>query len=162
MLKQQNAHAQIRIARGSNQCHGCRPGNFWPVATSGVRDREQWFPTVGGAIFDPGRHFRSSSFHFVSQLCGPGCEPVLQYLARGRVLTTSKWFNFFLRATSSHSNNDAPAHTRVVRRLSHAAMVLLPNPDGSDMKLLLAQTHYLEVVNKWWSKYRGMKPQAVP
>jgi hypothetical protein len=47
-------------------------------------------------------------------------------------------------------------------RLSHAAMLLLPNPDGSDMKLLLAQTHYLGVVNKWWSKYRGMKPQAVP
>jgi hypothetical protein len=47
-------------------------------------------------------------------------------------------------------------------RLSHAAMLLLPNPDGSDMKLLLAQTHYLEVVDKWWSKYRGMKPQAVP
>jgi hypothetical protein len=30
------------------------------------------------------------------------------------------------------------------------------------MKLLVAQTHYLGVVDKWWSKYRGMKPQAVP
>jgi hypothetical protein len=47
-------------------------------------------------------------------------------------------------------------------RLSHAAMLLLPNPDGSDMKLLVTQTHYLGVVDKWWSKYRGMKPQAVP
>jgi hypothetical protein len=28
-------------------------------------------------------------------------------------------------------------------RLSHAAMLLLPNPDGSDMKLLVTQTHYL-------------------
>jgi hypothetical protein len=47
-------------------------------------------------------------------------------------------------------------------RLSPAALILLPNPDGSDMKLLVTQTHYLGVVNKWWSKYRGMKPQAVP
>jgi len=47
-------------------------------------------------------------------------------------------------------------------RLSHAAMVLMPNPSGSDMKLLVACNHYLDVVNKWWSKYRGMKPQAAP
>jgi len=47
-------------------------------------------------------------------------------------------------------------------RLSLAAMVLMPNPSGSDMKLLVACDHYLKVVSKWWSKYRGMKPQAVP
>ena len=47
-------------------------------------------------------------------------------------------------------------------RLSHAAMVLMPNPSGSDMKLLAACVHYLKVVNTWWSKYRGMKPQATP
>jgi hypothetical protein len=47
-------------------------------------------------------------------------------------------------------------------RLSPAALVLLPHPDGSDMKLLATSAHYLEVCNKWWSKYRGMKPQAAP
>jgi hypothetical protein len=30
------------------------------------------------------------------------------------------------------------------------------------MKLLMTRKHYLEVVNIWWSKYRGMKAQAVP
>jgi hypothetical protein len=45
-------------------------------------------------------------------------------------------------------------------RLSHAAIVLLSNPEGSDMELLTTRKHYLEVVNKWWSKYREMKPQA--
>ena len=53
MLKQENAHAWIRIARGSDQCHGCGPGNIWPVATRGIRDCEQWFPTIGGPVFDP-------------------------------------------------------------------------------------------------------------
>jgi len=47
-------------------------------------------------------------------------------------------------------------------RLSLAAMVLLPNPSGRDMNFLMAQRHYLKVVNTWWSKYRGVKPQAVP
>src|SRR5215471_13709517 len=47
-------------------------------------------------------------------------------------------------------------------RLSHAAVVLTSNPEGMDMKLLMTRKHYLEVANKWWSKYRGMKPQAVP
>ena len=47
-------------------------------------------------------------------------------------------------------------------RLSPAAMVLLPNPSGKDIKLLMTQGHYLEVCQKWWSKYRGVKPQAVP
>jgi hypothetical protein len=45
-------------------------------------------------------------------------------------------------------------------RLSHAAVVLVSNPEGSDMKLLMTRKHYLEVVNEWWSKYRGTKPQA--
>jgi hypothetical protein len=47
-------------------------------------------------------------------------------------------------------------------RLSHAAVVLVSNPEGSDTRLLMTRKHYLEVVNKWWSKYRGMKPQAAP
>jgi hypothetical protein len=47
-------------------------------------------------------------------------------------------------------------------RLSHAAVVLVSNPEGSDIVLLMAQKHYLEVINKWWSKYRGMNLQAAP
>jgi hypothetical protein len=43
-------------------------------------------------------------------------------------------------------------------RLSHAAVVLVSNPEGSDTSLLMTRKHYLEVVNKWWSKYRGIKP----
>jgi hypothetical protein len=43
-------------------------------------------------------------------------------------------------------------------RLSHAAVVLVSNPEGIDMKLLMTRKHYLEVVNKWWWKYRRMKP----
>jgi hypothetical protein len=46
-------------------------------------------------------------------------------------------------------------------RLSHAAVVLMSNPEGSALKLLMTRMHYLKVVNEWWSKYRGMKPQAV-
>jgi hypothetical protein len=46
-------------------------------------------------------------------------------------------------------------------RLSVAAMHM-PNPSGRDIKLLMAQRHYLEVCQKWWWKYRGVKPQAVP
>jgi len=38
-------------------------------------------------------------------------------------------------------------------RLSHAAVVLVSNPEGSDVKLLITRANYLEVVNKWWSKY---------
>ena len=47
-------------------------------------------------------------------------------------------------------------------RLSHAAIVLTSNPEGIDLQLLNTRTHYLEVCNEWWSKYRGMKPQATP
>jgi hypothetical protein len=47
-------------------------------------------------------------------------------------------------------------------RLSHAAIVLTSNPEGIDLQLLNTRTHYLEVCNEWWSKYRGMKPQARP
>jgi hypothetical protein len=56
----------------------------------------------------------------------------------------------------------APWLGEMAMRLSHAAVVLVPNPSGSDMKLLVTCKHYLEVVNKWWSKYRGIRPQAVP
>jgi hypothetical protein len=45
-------------------------------------------------------------------------------------------------------------------RLSPAALVLMPKPKGSDLALLMTQDHYLKVVDKWWSKYRGVKPQA--
>ena len=48
----------------------------------------------------------------------------------------------------------------IAMRLSHAAVILASNPEGSDLKLLMTRKHYLEVINKWWSKYRGMKPQA--
>ncbi len=45
-------------------------------------------------------------------------------------------------------------------RLSHATVVLVSNPEGKDLNLLMARKCYLEAVNKWWSKYAGMKPQA--
>jgi hypothetical protein len=48
----------------------------------------------------------------------------------------------------------------IAMRLSHAAAILASNPEGSDLKLLMTRKHYLEVVNKWWLKYRGMKLQA--
>ena len=48
----------------------------------------------------------------------------------------------------------------IAMRLSHAAVLLASNSEGSDLKLLMTRKHYLEVVNKWWSTYRGMKPQA--
>jgi hypothetical protein len=50
----------------------------------------------------------------------------------------------------------------IAMRLSDAALVLLSNPNGTDMKLLATQAHYLGVINTWWSKYRGTKPQVVP
>jgi hypothetical protein len=45
----------------------------------------------------------------------------------------------------------------IAMRLSHAAVVLLANPEGNDLRLLSTQEHYLGVSNKWWSKYRGLK-----
>ena len=48
----------------------------------------------------------------------------------------------------------------IAMRLSHAAVILASNAEGSDLKLLMTRKHYVEVANKWWSKYRGMKPQA--
>jgi hypothetical protein len=46
----------------------------------------------------------------------------------------------------------------IAMRLSHAAMVLLPDHlEGHDLKLLATQAHYLEVNNEWWSKYRDLK-----
>src|SRR5262249_20636779 len=44
-------------------------------------------------------------------------------------------------------------------RLSIAAM-RMPNPSGRDINLVMAQAHYLEVCQKWWWKYRGVKPQG--
>jgi hypothetical protein len=41
-------------------------------------------------------------------------------------------------------------------RLSHAGVVLVSNAEGRDTALLAARAHYLEAVNKWWSKYRGV------
>jgi hypothetical protein len=37
-------------------------------------------------------------------------------------------------------------------RLSHAAVVLVSNPEGNDLDVLIARKCYLEAVNKWWSK----------
>jgi hypothetical protein len=50
----------------------------------------------------------------------------------------------------------------IAMRLSHAAVVLVSNPEGSDLKLLMTRKHFLEVVNKWWATYRGVSPQAAP
>jgi hypothetical protein len=50
----------------------------------------------------------------------------------------------------------------IAMRLSHAAVVLVSHPEGRDPTLLITRKHYLEVVNNWWSKYRGVKPQAAP
>jgi len=44
-------------------------------------------------------------------------------------------------------------------RLSHAAVVLVANAEGRDLRLLMTRKHYLEVVHKWWAKYRGAKAQ---
>jgi hypothetical protein len=46
-------------------------------------------------------------------------------------------------------------------RLSHAAVVLVSDPEGQDVALLMTRAHYLECLNAWWSKYRGMKPTAI-
>jgi hypothetical protein len=45
-------------------------------------------------------------------------------------------------------------------RLSHAAVVLVSNAEGSDLKLLMIKKHYLEAVKNWYSKYRGMNLDA--
>jgi hypothetical protein len=41
-------------------------------------------------------------------------------------------------------------------RLSQAALVLSSDPEGRDLKLLATRMHYLELLNAWWSKYRGL------
>ena len=41
-------------------------------------------------------------------------------------------------------------------RLSPAALALMPDTKGHDLKLLAARIHYLDVVHAWWSKYRGL------
>jgi hypothetical protein len=45
----------------------------------------------------------------------------------------------------------------VAMRLSHAAIVLVSNPEGRDGQLLAVRVHYLDTANRWWSKYRGLK-----
>jgi hypothetical protein len=45
-------------------------------------------------------------------------------------------------------------------RLSPAPLMLMPDAEGHDLKLLATRMHYLEVVNKWWSKYRGLNQAA--
>jgi hypothetical protein len=42
-------------------------------------------------------------------------------------------------------------------RLSHAAVVLVSDTEGTDVKLLMVRAHYLKIANKWWSKYIGVK-----
>jgi hypothetical protein len=41
-------------------------------------------------------------------------------------------------------------------RLSHSALILAEKPEGTDLKLIVTCERYLEVVHKWFSKYRGM------
>jgi len=45
----------------------------------------------------------------------------------------------------------------ITLRLSHAAIVLVSDAEGDDIKLLATRAHYLEVSRAWWSKYRGLK-----
>src|SRR5262249_10866236 len=113
MLKQENAHARIRIARGSNQCHGCRPGNIWPVATSGVRDCEQWFPTIGGTVLNARWKRRPRLRHIVNQRGRPCCKATLQRLSLGAVIPVAEGLYYFLRGATAHPNHDASAHERV-------------------------------------------------
>jgi hypothetical protein len=54
----------------------------------------------------------------------------------------------------------APWRQEKPMSLSHAGVILAPNPEGSDLKLLTTRKHYFEVVYKWRSKYRGIMPQA--
>jgi hypothetical protein len=48
----------------------------------------------------------------------------------------------------------------IAMRLSHAAVVLVSNPEGTDINLLATRAHYLNAVNTWWVKYRGLKPRS--
>jgi hypothetical protein len=41
----------------------------------------------------------------------------------------------------------------LVKRLSHAAVILVSNHEGRDDALLIAKAHYLEAVNTWREKY---------
>jgi hypothetical protein len=45
----------------------------------------------------------------------------------------------------------------ITMRVSHAAVILTSNYEGSDAKLEITRKHYLAVVNKWWATYRDMK-----
>ncbi|SFO74478.1 hypothetical protein SAMN05216330_104464 [Bradyrhizobium sp. Ghvi] len=50
----------------------------------------------------------------------------------------------------------------IALRFSHAALILVSQPEGKDLKLLAARAHYLSAVHEWWSKYRGLKPSFTP
>jgi hypothetical protein len=45
----------------------------------------------------------------------------------------------------------------IAMRLSHAAVILVSNPEGRDPQLLATRAHYVDVANRWWSKYRGLE-----
>jgi hypothetical protein len=42
-------------------------------------------------------------------------------------------------------------------RLSPAAVMLMPDAEENDLKLLATRIDYLGVVDRWWSKYRGLQ-----
>lgn len=44
----------------------------------------------------------------------------------------------------------------IAMRLSHAAVILVSNPEGGDPQLLISRAHYVDAANRWWSKYRGL------
>ncbi len=44
-------------------------------------------------------------------------------------------------------------------RVSHAAVILVSNPEGDDRPLLATRQQYLAVVNKWYATYRNMTLQ---
>jgi len=82
----------------------------------------------------------------------------------GISLTTSGPANMALVGPFFDEKKLAIWLTEMAMRLSHAAVVLASNPEGIDMKLLMTRMHYLDVVNKWFSKYRGMTltPTSAP
>jgi hypothetical protein len=43
--------------------------------------------------------------------------------------------------------------TELATRLSHAAVILVSNHEGEDIKLLITRAHYLDAVNAWCAKY---------
>ena len=41
-------------------------------------------------------------------------------------------------------------------RLSPTGLYLMPDLKGHDLRLLVTQKHYLDVLQAWWSKYPGL------